>query len=417
MVTVLFLLLVLIAWFFLFPVRLLKNPKVSAEVLEPPDLYVYSFVLHLHTQFSHDSLGKPEDVEEALRVCGVDFALVTDHDNDLVGRFSSSRILAGKEVKLSGEDGDLVGDLLDFGSLKVIAHPFTEKYRWKGSREGPELLEIVDLKDEILSSKPRLLAVFLVCLLLYPLLGRRVLRHLLRLVDAERSALRYLREGWRNPVVGGLDHHVKVYIAEVKRKVLIPHYTLSFSLVRNILLTRRRVNSAEDLPKALKEGRTVVSFSEKVPVVWEEGRRLKVYSPYHNTLILLLSPEGVKAEVIGPNCTLDPEPGRYLVLGYTFIFKVWNILFGLRPLFISYPLEVRDEGETSSRLDQEEDTGEGPKQTLGGGGPEVYNPGGEGGRDPVGEGELQGDPPPRPLVHGPSLRQHSPEAHQRRERR
>jgi len=30
----------------------------------------------------------------------------------------------------------IMGDLLEIGSLKVIAHPFKEKYRWKLSREG-----------------------------------------------------------------------------------------------------------------------------------------------------------------------------------------------------------------------------------------------------------------------------------------
>lgn len=332
----------LLIWFFFFPVRFLRNRSVSVEILEPPEIYVYSFVLHIHTQFSHDSLGKPEDLERALDLCGVDFALITDHENDLVGRFTSERVLAGKEVKVPE------GDLLEFEGLKVIAHPFSEKYTWKGSRDPGYLLEIVDLKDEILRSKAKFLLFLLTALLLYPFLKGKVLRYVLKVVEVEELALRYLREGWRCPVVGGLDHHVKVYITDASKRILIPDYTHSFSLMRNLLLTRREVKSARDLPKAIKEGRILVSFSEKVPLVWREGRSIKVYSPYPNTLTVLLSERGVEAEALGSNSVFEPGDGRYVVVGYTYILKVWNILFGLRPLFLALPAEEEDEGETPS---------------------------------------------------------------------
>ncbi|MDQ7083209.1 MAG: hypothetical protein Q9N34_09930 [Aquificota bacterium] len=332
----------LLIWFFLFPVRLLRNPSVSLEILEPPDVYVYSFVLHIHTQFSHDSLGKPEDIERALDLCGINFAIVTDHENDLVGRFSSDRILAGREVKVRE------GDLLEFGDLKVIAHPFSEKYTWKGRKDSGYLLEIVDLKDEVLRYKVKLFLFLLTALLLYPFLRRRVLKHLVKVLEVEKVALRYLREGWNCPVVGGLDHHVKVYITDASKRILIPDYTHSFSLMRNLVMTPCEVKSARDLPKAIKEGRILVSFSEKAPLVWREGRNIKVYSPYANTLTVLLSERGVEAEVLGPNSVLESRGGRYMVVGYTYILKLWNILFGLRPLFLALPAEERDEGKTPS---------------------------------------------------------------------
>ena len=348
LVALLVLLLGLVLWFFLFPVRVLRDPKVSREVLCPPDVYVYSFVIHIHTQFSHDSLGKPEDVERSLKECGVDYALVTDHDNDLISSFAGERILPGKEIKLTDGNGNLAGDVLDFGDLKVIAHPFTEKYRWRLEKNTDYLLEIVDLKDEILRSKVRLFLLVLGFLVLYPVMRGKVLRHLSRVVDLEKLALRYLREGWRNPVVGGLDHHVKIYVNDAGRKVLVPDYRISFSILRNFLITEREVRNGRDLLRSLKEGRVVLSFSEKVTLVWNEDTKLKVYSPFDNTLVTVLSPEGRTFEVVGPNCTLDLKPGRYMVLGFTYIFRVWKFLFGLRPLFLSYPLEVKDEGETSS---------------------------------------------------------------------
>ncbi len=355
-------LLLLFLWLFLFPVRFLRGYRVSGEVLEPPDLYVYSFVLHVHTQFSHDSLGKPEDVERALKESKVDFALVTDHENDLVSRFGGRSLVAGKEVKVVSEEGKVLGDLLDFGEVKVVAHPFSEKYGWRLEKDPEYFVELVDLKDELLRSKWRLFLLLLSLPLLYPFLKRKVFRKISRLVDTERLVYRYLKEGWRGKCVGGLDHHVKVYVNEVKRSLLLPDYSVSFSVLRNLLLTDEEVSKGEDLLKALKRGNTVISFTEKVPLVWTEGKFLKVYSPFEKTLTLLVSEKGIESEVLGPNCTLRPRPGRYGVLGFTYIFRIWKFLFGVRPLFIFCPVEVEDERETPSRLGKGEDNGEGEEQ-------------------------------------------------------
>jgi hypothetical protein len=129
---------------FALPLRWVKAIPADQLPQKLPELYVYSYQVHIHTQFSHDSLGKPEDIYSAMEVEDIDFALITDHDNDHFKHFCNHRSFAGVERKIEGEKG-LLGDLLEIGSLKVIAHPFKEKYRWKLERDG-YFLELIDLR-------------------------------------------------------------------------------------------------------------------------------------------------------------------------------------------------------------------------------------------------------------------------------
>lgn len=332
----------LILWFLLFPIRWAGGAVRSERVLDPPDGYLYSFALHLHTQFSYDSLGTPEDVMEARDRQGIDYLIVTDHENDLIGSFADGRLIAGKEVKLNDERGNLLGDLLEAGDLRIVAHPFREKYRWRLEKRRDYLFELVDLRDSFLERKGRLLLYILCTLLLYPLLGRdRLVRQFAKLVDVEGYSRRFLEEGWRSKVVGGLDHHVKLYFREVRKKILFPSYDFSLSLMRNFLLSKEPVRSREEFLKALKEGTCLISFSEKPSFVWMEGGSVRAYSPFGNTYMVVLSDKGKKWEFLGSNAEFFPEEkGSYLVIGYTYAFRIGPLLFGLRPLFVSDLLEV-----------------------------------------------------------------------------
>ena len=336
------LLLILIVWFLIFPVRWTRGAGRSEKVLEPPEVYVYSFVIHIHTQFSYDSLGTPEDVMEARDRHGIDYAIVTDHESDSIKLFADERLVAGREIKLNDEKGNLLGDLLEIGEIKVVAHHFREKYRWKLEKRGDYLFELVDLRDSFLEGKIKLILYILCSLLLYPLLGRdRIFRQFAKLVDIERYARRFLQEGWRSKVVGGLDHHVKLYFKEVRNRFLFPSYDFSFLLMRNFLLSRYPVKSREDFLKALRNETVLISFSEKPSFVWNEGRTICVYSPFGNTYTVILSRAGKRWEFLGPNVEFRPqENGSYLVIGYTYAFRIGSLLFGLRPLFISDLLGV-----------------------------------------------------------------------------
>ncbi len=329
------LLLALLLWFFLFPVRYVPKAKRMEYLLEPPDLFLYSYVLHVHTQFSYDSLGKPEDVVRTRDTLGIDYAVVTDHDNDLIKAFADDRLIAGKEIKLNDGRGRLQGDLLDIGSVKVIAHNFRSKYRWKLPKHGDYLLELIDLRDALLEKKLKLILYLVSAIFLYPFAGSKVVRNFTKLIDIEHYARAYFEEGWDNEVVGGLDHHVKLYINEVRKRIMVPDYSLSFSLMRNFLLIGKRVSTKEEFLEGMKEGRHVISFSGKPAIVWVEDGNLKVLSPFSNTYIMVLSRKGTVGEFVGSNCVIENIPeDNYLVLGYNFNYNIGKLLIGVRPSFV-----------------------------------------------------------------------------------
>ncbi|WP_457601385.1 hypothetical protein [Hydrogenivirga sp.] len=335
------LLALLFLWFFLFPVRLVGRVAVKSPVLEPPDVFIYSYVLHIHTQFSYDSLGKPEDVIRTRDELGIDYAIVTDHNNDHIKDFADDRLIAGREIKLNDEEGNLLGDLLEVGDIKVIAHHFRGKYRWRLEKRKDYLLELIDLRDALLESKFKLFLFLIAGLFLYPFMKRRVLKNYSKLVDTEMYASRALREGWRSKVVGGLDHHVKFYLREVKKRVMIPDYELSFSMMRNFVMSDVEVKDKEHFLEVLRRCNNLISFSEKPSLVWVERDSIKAYSPFKNTYMILLSGKGDRQEAVGANAEFSQlKSDSYLLLGYTYALKVGRILLGVRPLFVSDLLEV-----------------------------------------------------------------------------
>ncbi len=333
---------ILIGWFFIFPVRFAKAERSEDPIVYPPEGFLYSYVLHLHTQFSYDSLGKPEDVMRTRDIHGIDFVLVTDHDNDHIGKFADDRLIAGKEVKLNDEEGNLLGDMLLVGDLKIVAHPFRSKYRWRLEKSPEYFLELIDLRDALLERKTKLFLYLLCGLFLYPVAGKRIVGNYAKLVDTELYVRRYFEESWKSRVVGGLDHHVKLYLREVRKRVLIPDYGLSFLLMRNYLLTDRQVKGKEDFLQSLRDGINLLSFSPKPSFVWTEDRTIKVYSPFSNTFVVLLSEGGERREVLGSNVIFDNlKEDTYFILGYTYLWRIGRLLFGVKPLFVSDRLEVR----------------------------------------------------------------------------
>ncbi len=346
MILLLFLLLLMIAclliWYFLFPVRYVPRAKPSKNLVEPPDLFVYSFVIHIHTQFSFDSLGKPEDLLTALEEQSIDFAIVTDHDNTDIAKFRDKRIIPGKEVKINDEEGKLLGDLLVAGELKVIAHHFREKYRWRLERDEDLIFELIDLRDALLKSKLRLFLYLLTSIFFIPFARKKAVRGIIRLVDTMYYALRYTGEGWKNKIVGGHDHHVIFYFRDVKTKVMIPDYRHSFSLMRNLVLTNQKVSGGAELTRAIKNGFTLISFSEKNSYVWTEGSTLMAVSPTENTYMAVIKDGNIYEEALGSNYSLkSTEKGYYMILGFTYRFRIGRLLFGVRPLFVSDLLEVK----------------------------------------------------------------------------
>ncbi len=327
------------AAFFLLPVRRFPSYEVQNRLLEPPSLFVYSFAFHIHTQFSYDSLGKPEDVYRALEEEGIDFAIITDHEVDYFKHFANDKVFVGIEKKINDEKGNLLGDLIDLGSVKVISHHF-RKYRWKLERKKEYLFELINLKDSLVENRKALFLYLLLFPFVYPFSERSYLSGFLKVLDVEKYVKAFLREGWRNKVVGGLDHHVKVYIREVGIRFLFPSYRFSFSLMRNFLFTDRKVERAGDLVNLLSSFPTLISFSEKPTLYWREGNSLKVYAPYERVVVRVITKSGEK-DYLGPNLAIELPEEECILCGYTYSFKVGSLFFGVRPLFVSDLIERR----------------------------------------------------------------------------
>ena len=341
MITILILLLLfliaLLVWFFIFPIRYIGKPRKNKEVLVPPDFYVYSFVIHIHTQYSFDSLGKPEDVVEAIKREKIDFAIVTDHDNTDIERYAHDSIIAGKEVKLNDKDGNLLGDLLEVEDLKVVAHHFREKYRWKLPKDSDLFFELIDLRDALFQSRVRFFLFTIAGLLIIPFSKALVINNLKKLVNTMYYAKRYLREGWRSRILGGHDHHVLLYLRDVKTRFLFPDYRTSFRIMRNVLLSERKVSDKREFIKAIREGFTIISFSERYSYQWIEDGQIMATSPYQNTLFLLLKDGKIIDRAVGPNYRSpgNLDGGYYMLLGFTYGFRLGGLFFDLRPLFVS----------------------------------------------------------------------------------
>ena len=334
--TLIFLLLLLLVVYFTFahfyPVRGFKAKFSSFTPNTFPNLYLYSFEIHLHSQFSYDSLGKPEDITRTAIEEDIDYVIVTDHENDYIRHFTSSRIIAGVERKITDEKGQILGDLLVVEDIKVVAHPFKEKYRWRLELPEDYLFELVNLKDALLERKA-LLALFMPYMLLRGLFSINwALEPLKRLIDVEKYLQLYMKMGIKNPIVGGLDHHVKLYIREVGIRFLFPHYRHSFRLMRNFLISDERVTEKRDFLRFLKKGNLLISFSQKPTLYWKEGQRLRVLPP-EDCLLLKFTQRG-KECYTGSYFEVEPSAGINLFIGYTYKLRLGWFYLGLKPLFV-----------------------------------------------------------------------------------
>ena len=321
--------------FFLYPVRIERVHKNfnDLKLLPPKAVFLYSYQFHIHTQFSYDSLGKPEDIFKAREETGVDYVIITDHEVDHFKHFADERTIVGIERKINDEEGRLLGNLIEVKDLRIISHHF-RKYRWKLPRKKNYLFELVNLKDALVHKKGRLFFYLLFAPFIYPLARDYYLRSFVKVIKPEEFASKYLKEGWENKVVCGLDHHVKVYVREVGIRFLFPSYRFSFLLMKGFVISRRKVKTKEEFLRAFKEFPHVTSFLGKPTLFWTEGNTLFYYAPFEKVLVLLLSKEGKKA-FVGSNGKIELEKGSYILVGYTYLLRLRNVFFGVKPLFLS----------------------------------------------------------------------------------
>lgn len=341
----------------LYPIKKVKTKSFSLLPSKLPNLYIYSFQTHLHSQYSYDSLGKPEDIIDSAKKEDIDYVLVTDHDNDHIKYFADGRLIAGMEKKVLGKDGQIIGDLLLIEDVKVVAHPFKEKYRWRIDLPEDYLFELIDLKDALFERKG-LMFFFLPYILMRAVFSVDLaLEAIKKLIPVEKYALLYLAMGIKNPLIGGLDHHVKIYIKEVGIRFLFPHYRHSFKIMRNFLISEERIESKEEFLRHLKKGKVIISFSKKPTLYWREGGKLKIYSS-EKCLLLQHTEEGQKA-YRGSYFEVESKGSINLFLAYTYRFRWSDFYFGLKPLFIFLYKEEKDGRNALTRGDKGEDTSKG----------------------------------------------------------
>jgi len=312
-----------VVFFELYPVKVLKveNCKLRGKFGK---VNQKSFVVHVHTLFSYDSLGKPEEVEKIAQTLGVDKVFITDHDReDLKGKFPPSEVLVFGWEYQDGKYGRLLK--LAEGKYTVIAHPNNEKkalYRFKNLYESHFFYELVDLKDVLQSAKlPLKFYFFLRSLVLYPLWGLKALDYFPKLIPLKSWIELYLkRTGGKLKIIGGLDHHVKFSFWEKPKKFFsIPHYKWSFYILQNKTFR-------EDVFNSLNSGRFYLSFCSTE--VYVEANRVLVNRKRYLTFNHFAGGK-VSVNTCG---RIEKETKIVAIYGYT--LRVGRLFFGLTPLAV-----------------------------------------------------------------------------------
>ncbi len=319
--------------FFILPVKSLKNPEISKPI-DPPQFYVKSFVFHIHTQFSYDSLGKPEDIESAKKEEAIDYVIITDHENTSYKCFENEHTIVGKEEKITNQQG-IVGSLISVEDLKVVAHPFKKKYIWRLEKTKDLVVELIDLRDAVISSKYGFLWRYIGALIPKIFLKKRIYRFFSPLLTPEVYIKKYFEQGWENPVIGGLDHHVKIYIREVGIRLLIPSYKWSFGMLRNFAFSKSPIKTKEDLLNNIKRGNVVISFVDRPSFFFEENNHILAYLPYENSFSILYEEGTPKQTFLGGYASFEKPQKPSFIIAYTYLFNIKNIYFGVRPIAIS----------------------------------------------------------------------------------
>jgi len=316
------LLLTLLVFFleFIYPFRFLKveNCKGRKVKVKPQKV----FVVHIHTCFSYDSLGKPEEVQKAAEELSVEKVFITDHDREDLDRYlvGFERLVPGYEYQ-DPDYGRLLK--LQMGRYTVIAHPNNGKkelYRWRGKFERDFYYELVDLKDVLYSTPSWLKFYFsLRFLILYPLSGLRALDCFPKLIPLERWINLYLkRTKGELKVIGGLDIHVKfTFWEKAKRFFSFPSYRWAFYLLQN-------VSYEGGVDKSLNEGNFYLSFclnrfNFDRSYIGFEGKYL-FFNHFE---------EGFRVN----DCGRVEEKTR-VVSVYSYTFRVGNLYFGLKPVAV-----------------------------------------------------------------------------------
>ena len=268
------------------------RPFAVAAATVPDGPRPLSGVVHVHTSLS-DGRGTPEEVIDAAIAAGLDYLVITDHNNFEARRFAgySGRLLiiVGTEVstrqghllafgfpeptfRFSDDASEVLEDVDYLDGAAVIAHPDSPKegFRWtQWDIPGAAGIEILNGDTEW-----RSLAVTdaLRLLLAYPLNPTYALLHILNRPGATLEQWDRRLQQRNTPMVAGADAHG------------VPSYGSVFTVARNHLALDRPLsgNGEEDtaaVVAALKRGSGYVGIDGLAPargfsfVAEHDGRR------------------------------------------------------------------------------------------------------------------------------------------------
>jgi hypothetical protein len=232
-----------------------------------PALFDYRGLLHLHSQFSHDSEGTLDDILGAAAVAGADFVWITDHGNRNAARWQGMHddvlvlvgqelsrpeghlVVLGKDLAIDGtnDTAQVLRDAWAEGGLGVISHPDSTQKPWSDDgRLDSEVshMELLNVATMIGQHKAGLV-LRLPWMLFSP---TSALRSLVERPDANLADWdRRLRE---HPVtgVGAADRHFHWYLPFVGVERITSTHVLAPALTER------------DVLEALRAGRAYVAF-------------------------------------------------------------------------------------------------------------------------------------------------------------
>lgn len=131
--------------------------RESLQVLElqalswPNQYFDYAGAIHVHTQYSHDCTGKINQIIDNINQAGLDYLLISDHDNmdahSFQGWHGTTLCLVGQEISTdaghylafnitpgslnSCKAQEIINQVNSQGGLGFIAHPQAVKHSWK----------------------------------------------------------------------------------------------------------------------------------------------------------------------------------------------------------------------------------------------------------------------------------------------
>jgi hypothetical protein len=241
------------------------DPAVTATETQPA-LYDYRGLIHVHSEFSHDSTGTLPQLLEAANGAGADFVCITDHGSMesrawqgmhdevlLIGAMevslSEGHILAldlEHEVPKGPDPGSWMQEVTAAGGFLAVAHPECRKKPWEAWDLAPQIthMEVVNVAADLGHRIPSLILSF-PYLLVWPF---GALRAQLGRPVAALSRWDELHRSQALVGLGSVDAHFRWYIPSGTVCKLVSTHVFAPAL------------SAESVLDALRRGHCYIAY-------------------------------------------------------------------------------------------------------------------------------------------------------------